>query len=389
MTGRGRCFRCLWALALLIFLVSCARPGGAPQSEEYPGDPLPESSSDLPPVPPPAVEELPFYEAVAPEEGTLDTEILDFREGRLLFSVEEDYSRSPGGMGIAASTRRLGVYDVTSGRVLWEACLPEEKHYFYNGVLTGEGIVASGILLDEREENYRIYEFREGGEGRLLMDGTVGGRSLIWPVVVPRDRGAPLVILSDVEEPDAYLLREGGPEHCPIPVEGRFYSVAPNVRWNGKRCLTFWEIDGRGQFLCWDPEGEYSLVPLPEGRKILSYGLMEDGILACLQSQDGEHLYYSELHYLPLDGSEPFWTYSSRFYGITEAGEGRAVAKASGNPQGPHEILVSADRKEIEYRPLELPGLEGSAESVRITGGPEGGIMNFVESERVFLCSAG
>ena len=386
MDGRIKRFNYLWTFILLLFLVSCSQLMQFTQSEENPEDLLQESSIPSAREPTPlGVTELPFYQAVAPGKDAMETEILDFRDGKLLFSVEGKYSRTMG-EGVAAVTQRVGVYDIPTEQVLWEARLPEENFYFYSSILTENGLIASGILLDEREETYRIYEFRECEESCLLLEGTVGGRFFLWPEVVPREQGDPLVIIIDEEDPAAYLIREEGPEPCPIPVQGRFYSNITNVRWQGNRSLTFWEVDGKGQFLCWDPEGEYFLVPLPEERKILSYSLMEDGILACLQSQDGKHL-YSELHYLPLNGSEPFWTYSSRHYEITEVGDGQAVSNASGNPDGLHEILVSEAEREIKCRPLELPGVENHQENIRIALGPEGSILNLVQAQRLFLCT--
>ena len=74
--------------------------------------------------------ELPFYEAVAPEEGTLDTEILDFREGRFVAECgekvppEEVYAEDVN--GVAVYWHR---YTECQKMVLWQVCRLLERCY--------------------------------------------------------------------------------------------------------------------------------------------------------------------------------------------------------------------------------------------------------------------
>ncbi len=301
-------------LFLIAFLVSCGVDGGIPPSTPSSNS---QSLSETNTIPAVFQQELNLYEAVGIKENET-LRILDGNSQKLLYEVLIKRQQSNGKTeGITAVTKRVGIFSLEEQEVYEEIELKEE-YYISSGVIQNDGFLILGIALDNKDDRYYLMESKTN-ELVVRYEGITAPYFTQWPTLIPWGDGSKSVfwIPHETEEGNSvqarvYLISDSQIEEIPLPFQGELLS-GNDLQIDGTASLSFWELEGKGQFVSWGFGKTVQMRQLPEKRKILDYCFTTEGVVACLQTEDLQ----SELWFLPFGQTDSYSLPTIPFYRMT------------------------------------------------------------------------
>ena len=230
--------------------------------------------------------------------------LLDATPEKILYEVvEERMSEVPVFEGIADHTCKVGVYLWKEQTISFETSF-EENLYISSGTIQDDRIFLVGIVLDERDDHFKILECDPSGTN-LKMEGTTIPYFTQWPELCPWNDREEVLLWIPYRDADGknqaqiYLISQNKTKELQPPFAGELLS-GNDLLFDKNSLLTFWEIENTGKFLRWDLKETVQTYPLPEEKRILDYVLIKDGVLASLQTDE----IHSELCFLPFEGDD-------------------------------------------------------------------------------------
>lgn len=322
--------------------------------------------------------ELDLYQKLHIKSGQ-QLRLLDATSEKILYEISEKWSsKSQYSEGILSHTCKVGVYFWKKQSLAFETTFQKDL-YVSSGSILDDKIFLVGIDLDENENHYRILEC-DSNSTTLKMEGITIPYFTYWPVLYSlydKDSILLWVPYEDEEQKGQakiYLISQNEVKEIHQPFRGELLS-GNDLPIYKDSFLTFWEIDNKGKFIRWNLDDSIQMCHLPEGKRILDYVLIKDGILASLQTDDMQ----SVLCFLPFENSSIKTISSIPLFRMTTRTD-QSVFCVDGNFQL-YEILLLED--DITLTPVNLsPWLDSSgSDSVSILCTEDGTSLVHIENE--------
>lgn len=322
--------------------------------------------------------ELDLYQELHVKNGQ-QLRLLDATSERILYEISERrLSKSQPAEGILSHTCKAGVYLWKEESIAFETTFQKDL-YISSGSILDDKIFLVGIDLDENENHYRILEC-DSNSTTLKMEGITIPYFTYWPVLYPlydKDSVLLWVPYEDEEQKGQvkiYLISQNETKEIYPPFRGELLS-GNDLLADKDSFLTFWEIDNNGEFIRWNLDNSTQMCHLPEGKRILDYVPIKDGILASLQTDDIQ----SVLCFLPFENSSIKTISSIPLFRMTTRTD-QSVFCVDGNFQL-YEILLLEDG--ITLTPVNLsPWLDSSgSDTVSILCTEDGTSFINIENE--------
>ena len=324
--------------------------------------------------------ELNMYQKLHVKSGQ-QLRLLDATSEKILYEISEKWSsKSQPSEGILSHTCKAGVYLWKEESIAFETTFQNDL-YISSGSILDDKIFLVGIDLDGKENHYRILEC-DSNSTTLKMEGITIPYFTYWPVLHPLyDKNSVLLWVPYEDEEQKgqakiYLISQNETKEIYQSFRGELLS-GNDLLADKDSFLTFWEIDNKGEFIRWSLDDSIQMCHLPEGKKILDYVPIKDGILASLQTDDIQ----SVLCFLPFENSSIKTISSIPLFRMTTRTD-QSVFCVDGNFQL-YEILLLED--DITLTPVNLsPWLDPSgSDSVSILCTEDGTSFIHIENENL------